>query len=654
MPVADKQSSSRKSVPGAPAPTDNGLLNRGRRLHLGHFAFMRAVLQGLDTRDSWNRYLRVEGEHDDRRNVSRTIAWIRDEFAAAARRSERFGIARLVKIDADRIADIASTVPTLAEFAADHGLLDFSESEQLEQYVARYGVASRRQARRRRLIARQLDALNWLERQVVRPPQADDAAAAWLHPDLARHLEAAGIVTLRQLIDRINGLGMRWWSGIRAIGVGKAQRIMDWLRSHEATLGIAIGAHVQVKRTELSHQDLRCVVPKATAIVPLDKLMVPPGLDGSAGLYRAPRGACLLDANTDLEAVLAWLKAKQGLTTDETAELKRQRGVDPAAPEGPMDWLNYLSHTQRAYRKEAERFLLWAIVQRKVPLSSMTADDCDAYRAFLANPTPADRWCGPRGREKWGPLWRPFEGPLSLQAQRQAITILKNLYTFLVDHCYLIASPWNTIVLPKGPRARTRHERDFTLAQWAFIRQRLGRLPATSANQRLRLALLLFHATGLRPAEAVAARTDHLRPVGGPTRGGEGMPGTGWTLSVLGKGEKKWEVPVSAELMAELSQYLMARGLDPDPAHPSNRGVYLLGKAVDVAERAPWSPPSTLAADPKAGIAAQTLYAQLKDFFAECLAELEGNDAHDGHWLAKAGIFWLRQMQDRQEPGANM
>lgn len=64
---------------------------RARKLHVGHFAFMRAVVQGIDPRASWDRYLRVEGEGTDKRLVRSTIAWIRDEFAAAARREERPG-----------------------------------------------------------------------------------------------------------------------------------------------------------------------------------------------------------------------------------------------------------------------------------------------------------------------------------------------------------------------------------------------------------------------------------------------------------------------------------------------------------------------------------------------------------------------------------
>ena len=36
------------------------------------------------------------------------------------------------------------------------------------------------------------------------------------------------------------------------------------------------------------------------------------------------------------------------------------------------------SHTWRAYRKEAERFLLWAVMERRRALSSLDGDDCVA------------------------------------------------------------------------------------------------------------------------------------------------------------------------------------------------------------------------------------------------------------------------------------
>lgn len=628
----------RGSAPGLQGP----MPTRRRKLHLGHFAFMRAVVQGIDTRDSWERYLRVEGEHDDLRNVKRTIAWIRDEFAAAAKRSNRYGTARLVVIDVSQLPEHVPAMPTLEEFAVAHGLDDFSHTEQLEQYQEQYGTATQRQSRRSRLIAKQLDALRWLENLVAQPPQAGDALASWLHPDLADHLEHAGILTLRQLVERINGIGLRWWASIPAIGAGKAERILMWLRAHQVTLGIALGAHVTVKRSKLYRHELQRVVPRATAIVPFDKFIVPAALDGSAGMYRAPQRLCLMRATNDYEAVLTWIRAKQGVSEERRAAMKRARGIDPAVLEGPLDWLQYLSHTQRAYLKEAERFMLWAILQQQKPLSSMTLDDCTAYRAFLANPTPADRWCGPRGREKWGPLWRPFEGPLSVSAQRHAMTILKSLYKFLVDQCYLIGNPWNGVAAPQASRTRRHKGRSFTQAQWQFLQGQLDLLPDTSAYYRLRFALQLFYATGLRLAEGVAARVDDLHWITYPADGDDDALVEGWELTVIGKGGKERIVPVSIEVVAGLSKYLVSRGLDMDPQAQCNQGAFLLGKAVDVAERAPWSPTARGAIDPKEGIAPGTLYDQLKVFFTDCAGVLARTDAKGAQRLALASTHWLR------------
>jgi site-specific recombinase XerD len=281
------------------------------------------------------------------------------------------------------------------------------------------------------------------------------------------------------------------------------------------------------------------------------------------------------------------------------------------------------------------------VVQHQKPLSSMTLDDCQAYRVFLADPTPADRWCGPRGREKWGPLWRPFEGPLSPRAQRHAITILKSLYTFLVDQCYLIGNPWNGVAIPKAA-TRIDQGRSFTQAQWQFIEQQLAQLPDTSSNQRLRFTLHLLYATGLRLAEAVAARVDHLNWVSYPPDADEHEPIEGWELTVMGKGGKQRVVPVPQDVIGELSNYLAARGLDPDPEHASNRGAFLLGKAVDVAARAPWSPAATLAVDPTSGIAPGTLATQLKEFFTDCAEVLAMTDGKGAQRLYAASTHWLR------------
>jgi len=58
-------------------------------------------------------------------------------------------------------------------------------------------------------------------------------------------------------------------------------------------------------------------------------------------------------------------------------------------------------------------------------------------------------------------------------------------------------------------------------------------------------------------------------------------------LTVVGEGQRERQVPVPTEVVSELAKYLVARGLEPDPEGASNVGVHLLGKATDVAERAP-------------------------------------------------------------------
>ncbi len=610
---------------------------------------MRSVVQGLDPRESWERYFRIEGEATDQRTLRATIAWIRDEFAAAAKREDRFGTARLVRIDATRIADPAFgtrvELPSLEAFAEAHGLEDERQADQIAAYEAEYGRATQRLRRRSRLIARQLEALRWLESLVAQSPRAGDSVAAWLNPTLASHLEAADIFTLAQLVERINGVGRRWYAGIKAMGQGKALRIVEWLREHQDSIDLQLGRHVAMPRSKLYAHELQAVVAPATDIRPLEKFIVPAELDGARGLYRRPQAQCLLKATNDYQAILAWLRSKHGLTPDQKAHLKARRRQRDTGVEQGMDWLQALSHTQRAYRKEAERFLLWAVTHKGKPLSSMTNEDCIEYRDFLADPQPRSRWCGDRGRERWSPLWRPFEGPLSASAQRHAVTILKNLYGFLVDQNYLMGNPWSAVGVPRAAGPKVNAGRSFSLAQWQFIEAQL-KIPAqtspTSAHQRLTFGLHLLYATGLRLSEVVAVTVDDLQWVEYPADVSDDQAMEGWLLRVIGKGQKEREVPVPADVVSELAKYLVSRGLDADPEDIGNQGAFLLGKASDAAERAPGLSTGQ-GFDPRQGIAATTFYDQIKAFFADCAGVLRGQgDPKGAERFHKASTHWMR------------
>ncbi|RYH69250.1 MAG: hypothetical protein EON54_02540 [Alcaligenaceae bacterium] len=399
-----------------------------RRLHHGHFAFMRGLIQGMDERSAWTRYLQEEGTSSDLRHVRRTVIWIRDTFAAAAKREQRPGTARLILLDPSRFAQQpAAKIPTLEEFAAAQDLEDFSEDEQLEAFLSAYpqgGPATagvRATNRREKVISRQLEALRWLERLVVHDPKPLDAVQAWISPSTAARLRTGGVHTLQDLATLMNMTGARWWRAFPGIGKYKAARVGDWMRTHGAQLGMEVGEYALTPRSQLRPEVLAKLVVPGPTLVPIEKFVPPCELDGRAGTNRRQWSSSKFE--TDLAAVGGWIAAK-------------------ACPDEKK--MDRLTATQRSYRKEAERLLLWSVLVRAKPLSSLGTTDISAYLAFVESP-PSD-WCAPRSTPRWSPQWRPLEGPLSPAAQKQAKIVVHGLFAFLVQSDYLALNPCTALM----------------------------------------------------------------------------------------------------------------------------------------------------------------------------------------------------------------
>ncbi|WP_213959758.1 MULTISPECIES: phage integrase family protein [unclassified Variovorax] len=515
---------------------------------------MRALLQGLDERESWNRYLRGDGATADLRTIRHTIAEIRDAFAAAARREARPGMARLVRLDPERFSAAAKSFPTLESFAAERGLEDFSEAEQAEAYAEAYPDAltggSERARRgcltqRSRVIAQQLDALRWLESHMAPDPRPGDDVKAWLNPAVASRLHRCDLRTLGALVAHIHLEGARWWRRVPGVGLNKAARVVAWLDAHAHIPALRLQAHVRVPHGTVPPALRSSVVAPATALLPLEKLRVPEALDGRLGQYRASPEHCLLRAANDPAAIAAWLEAKGG------------------APSGKV------SATFRAYRKEAERLLLWCVLVRGKALSSLSLEDAQAYGAFLADPPP--EWCGPRHQQRWSPRWRPLEGPLSPAARRHALTVLKGLFAYLVGHRYLSVNPFVGVAPAPRREAAFGAHRMLSVAQWDRLEALLDRRadPADRVGGRegvegatgasVARALRWLYATGLRISELAAARCGDLERVEPATAHGA-FP-VQWHLAVEGKGTRRRQVPVPAALVAELEMAL-SRHLD--------------------------------------------------------------------------------------------
>ncbi len=642
---------------------------RARKLHLGHFAFARAVVQGLSPSDSYRRFLSLEAEEGGARSAVTMVRWLREEFAAAAKKQDRPGTARLLSMDLSKIPAPEKKLPDMEEWVIEHGYDGFSESVQLMAYQeAHQEHAGEKLNKRTRLIERQLAALRWLETVVVQRPAPGDACGAWFADRVRRELGEAGVFTLAQLVERINGLGRNWYRSIRGVGPTKAKRLEDWLREHGTDLGLSLGAHVALPVSKLYPEERNRLVLPATAIRPLEKFVLPAELDGRAGRFRQPQAQCLLEARNDYEAILAWLKSKRPLSPEAQLNKRaRQRAEHPADPEAPLAWLQVLSHTQRACRKEAERFLLWCILERKIPLSSMAVEDCLAYREFLAAP-PAD-WCAPRGRERWSPLWRPFEGQLSSSAQHYAIVQLKNLYTFLVNQNYLMGNPWSGITMPRRTAVGPDASRSFTKRQWALIGEYLNKPTKesdgadnagdgegavnvavdskrsedrdTEKHVRLIFALTLLYGTGLRLSEAVRAKVKDLRFVEYRRDKGQEDGPKGWELTVIGKGEKVREVVVPQMVMNLFKRYLLKRGLPDNLDDASLQDCYLLAP-LSIRDERKHKLPVVFENGQTAGLAENTLYSILKMFFQECGNELMKTKPKEGRHLLKASTHWLR------------
>ena len=170
--------------------------------------------------------------------------------------------------------------------------------------------------------------MRWLQDLIAQDPKPGDSVSAWLNPSLASRLERAGVPTLIALVERINGLGARWWVQVPGVGELKAVRIQDWLRANEAVLGMRVGAHVAQPRRQVGPMDLAGVVPAATAIRPYEKLLLPAELDGSAGRFRGPPdNAC----------------SGQPMTTRRSASGLPSKGAANRGRE--------LTSTQRSYRR---------------------------------------------------------------------------------------------------------------------------------------------------------------------------------------------------------------------------------------------------------------------------------------------------------------
>ncbi len=418
-------------------------------------------------------------------------------------------------------------------------------------------------------------AIETLRNLTVPGPMIADPVDLWLPARIASALHAHGIPTLADLTVRIPRR-RQWWKAVPGLGAASAHAIEAFFAAWPALTDKARALIVANRQGD---------------IVPWESIRLPHDVDGSEGIFRAPRASCTLDASNDYQAVQTWLS------------------------------LHESTATQRTYRKEAERLILWAIVERGRALSSLTTEDAIAYRTFLRHPAPRGRWIGPV-RPRTSPDWRPFNGSLSPRSVAHALSILGALFRWLVEQRYVLANPFAGIKVRGGSTpAALDASRAFTDGEWALLRAMADGLEwsygwTAPAARRLRFLLDFGYATGLRASELVSATLGHIDT---------NARGEHW-LKVTGKGGKVARVALPPLAWEALARYLAERDLPVVPVrwHPDTA---LIG---------------SLENDSGTAISSARLWVVMRRFFVLAAKSIEADHAPLADKLRRASPHWMR------------
>ncbi len=624
--------------PGRPKGSTAKVMQEARSLGVHHFAFVRSSLLGLDLAEAFNRYMAWSETTTDLRYVqNRRDALLKQVIesgrALDAKLAPQAKITHLLDLlRSDANTKPAVELPSLEDWVESEGMDPdmWSEADLLAEYKANFGLdnedAQEAGAGHKDVVGDRVRALNHLETVLSVIPAATDRLETWFAKPVVKVMRNVGLLTLGDLVRFINVYGFRWHSQIKGFGVLRAKQVLQWLILEQDHLNMVISGTVHEPK---SKQELR-----VSALVPaigtpqglaqfgvgtlvtsgLARMQATPHLAGEQGDFRSHM-ANTLGAKNDLEAVDIWL------------------GRYAEKPS-----------TQRSYRKEAERFLLWCAQELRKPLSSVTAPDVQRFRSFL-QAVPAT-WIQKVPLKRTDPAWRAFRTQPSAASQKQALVILQTLYGGLVDAGYLVANPFRSIMKSFDlPASKMDIKRSFTEAEWLHVLQCVDAQSAGPENLRLKCILELLVTSGIRLEELARATHKDLRLETLPD-----LPET-WILTVTGKRNKTREVPLNPDVVRLLGLH-GGDFLEEDLANEDQAALPLIRTLhASVAQwgRGQGGELVVGAKNESAGtpLSAAGIYAVLKRFFRQAAktAEVVGLDARR---FEKASTHWMRHTFVRQ------
>lgn len=277
------------------------------------------------------------------------------------------------------------------------------------------------------------------------------------------------------------------------------------------------------------------------------------------------------------------------------------------------------AHSLKSTKKDLGRFLLWCTQQRKM-LMQLRIEDLIAYKNFLRNPQPQERWVCATKWPRTDVRWRPFSGPLSDVSANHAFRVVKALLEFAKDAGYL---PRNAGALVKNIKTRrdariTRYLGPAAIRQVHAVLEAMPQhtVPARKAQARDRFLFLVYMTTGARLSEIAQADMGAIYTEGD----------TRWWLDVLGKGNRQRRLPIALPVLDAFRHYRMQYGLAPETVRADGTPLVLATRGTALVR----------VSDEAVSKALKALF-----FAAAELARLEG-DLDCASVLGNASAHWLR------------
>ncbi|MDI9333719.1 MAG: tyrosine-type recombinase/integrase [Cytophagales bacterium] len=589
-------------------------------IHLGlhHFAFLRSGAEGLDLVDAAERYMLCMERIDARTAKALERRLLRQVIAAAEALNDVTASIQLEALTCENDQAISDFVPSLDDFADEHGGSDFyGQDELLALYNEKYGDIVAQVERRASVIKRRISALEALQNRLTRIPRGDDAALLWLPQELALRLREHGVVTLDNMVTFINAAGRTWHRKIKRLGSVRARRLLMWITQNQEIWREQLKPSI-AQLASNSKEDALNFAPSLQAssviacseslsnshtdravqfgLVPLDWLDIPEHLSGAHGLFRA-HDANTINADTDIQAIQAWFTTLAAKS----------------------------SNTLTTYKREIERFYLWCLLEAGKPLSSIDATDCMAFRAFILKP-PAHWVCAlPVARSSSD--WRPFRGALTARSASLSLTAVSALFKALHGSRYLFANPMPSITSSASAVVKVDVSRSFTEQDKQGIKDVLMQLPNRPTSTRLRAAVVLLLTSGLRMSELSQATWADIEPMRI-----EGYESNLMQLRIVGKGLVERLIPIREEVLEALRAHqadMIELGLlnDSDPSKsPLLCAIHNGVGSVHRRSGRAWTAPG--------------IYRALKRLFARVAKTPAA--AHSSSDFKKASGHWLR------------